>query len=315
MIGGGLARKPRQRYVVWLVMMAALAAAPGRADIHTLEEGSDLIGETEYVIARHEDTLLDIARTLDLGYNEIKAANPGVDSWLPGEGTRIVLPKGRILPDGERKGLVLNLAEMRLYFYEKTDAGALRVYTHPVGIGRMDWRTPQGRTQVINKVIDPSWRPPASIKAEHAAQGDPLPDVVPAGPDNPLGRYALRLGIPGYLIHGTNKAYGAGMQVSHGCIRMNPEDIERLFPLVSKGTPVSIVNQPLKVGWREGVLYIEVHPPLEGENLQYDVALDTAVELIRKKTGDRQVSVDGAELRAAIAERRGIPVAISKPSS
>ncbi len=209
----------------------------------------DLIGQIQVVYAVHEDTLLDIARQHSIGHQEIVQANPGVDLWIPGKGTPVVVPGRYILPDAPRKGLVLNVPEMRLYYYPKSEDGEKPVViTHPVSIGRMDWNTPLGKTSIIAKHKDPSWYPPASIKAEHAADGDPLPDVVPPGPDNPLGRYALRLGKPGYLIHSTNKPFGIGMRVTHGCVRMYPEDIERLFPQIPVNTPVHIVNQPIKVG-------------------------------------------------------------------
>ena len=135
--------------------------------------------------------------------------------------------------------------------------------TFPVGIGRMDWSTPLGVTRVKIKIADPAWYPPASIRDEHTSDGNPLPDKIAPGPDNPLGQYALQLALPGYLIHGTNRPYGVGMRVSHGCVRLYPEDISRLFDAVSVGTPVRIINQPYKAGWYHGVLYFEAHPPLE----------------------------------------------------
>ncbi len=264
-----------------------------------------------FVDARQEDTLLDVARRYNIGQNEIVLLNPKVDRWLPGEGTKVRITNSRILPDTPRKGITLNLPEYRLYHYPPATKGMHRsVTTHPISIGRQDWNTPLGKTSIIGKKKDPTWTPPESIKKEHAAFGDILPNVVPAGPDNPLGRYAMRLGVPGYLIHGTNKPYGVGMRVSHGCVRMYPEDIDRLFPEVRVGTPVYIVNQPIKVGWLDNTLYIEVYPPLEGENPGYQALLETALDLIEKANDNRIPVLDGAALRMALEEQTGIPVAI-----
>ena len=262
--------------------------------------GTDVVGDVWAVVARHEDTLPDLARRFDLGYDEIAAANPGVDVWLPGRGTKVLLPTEFVLPDAPREGLVLNLASMRLFYYPATGPEETpTVVTHPVGIGREGWATPQGKTKVVSKKAHPSWTVPASILAEHAANGDPLPGVVPPGPDNPLGDYAMRLGIPGYLIHGTNKPHGVGMRVSHGCIRLYPEDIERLFPEVPVGTPVRIVNQPYLAGWNNGVLYLEAHPPLEEDAARWKSSLKPMERVVNKKlraSGSAGARYPGAHL-------------------
>lgn len=246
-------------------LLSLLLSAPVVAATYELpSEYFDVIGTVTTVQSRYEDTLWDIARRTSIGQDQMQRVNPEVDIWLPGEGTTITVPSQHILPRAPREGLVLNLPEMRMYYYPPKKPGQpAQVQTYPIGIGRMDWATPLGSTRITQKTKDPSWTPPKSIRAEHAAKGDPLPSVVPAGPDNPLGRYAMRLGIPGYLIHSTNKPLGVGMRVSHGCIRMLPEDIERLFPQLPVGTPVTIINQPVKAGWYGGKLYLEVHPPLE----------------------------------------------------
>jgi len=276
-------------------------------------EDVSLIGGFQYTTAKEEDTLLDIARRHDVGQREIVVANPDVDRWLPRQGTRVFLPKRYILPDAPRNGLVLNIAEMRLYYYPPgQEWGARKVVTYPISIGRMDWTTPLGATRIVKKVKNPAWRPPVSIKKEHAAAGDPLPDVIPAGPDNPLGDYAMRLGIPGYLIHGTNKPLGVGMQVSHGCVRMLPEDIEQLFPEVNVGTTVYIVNQPIKIGWAVDTLYIEVEPPLDGKNQAFQKTLTSAMDLIARTESLEALEIDRNALVQAVRERRGIPVAIAK---
>ena len=226
--------------------------------------GNDVVGAVTIIQARADDTLIEIARRHGLGYEDIVRANPDVDTWLPGEGTDVVLPTRFVLPPGERRGLILNLAEYRLYYFPepKGDEPAV-VMTYPMSIGRMDWETPLGRTSVVSKVTDPSWYPPASVRAEHAADGDPLPRIVPPGPKNPLGRHAMKLGLPGYLIHGTNRPAGVGMRVTHGCIRLFPEDIGFLFGKVSVDTPVRIINVPVKIGWNGDDLMVEVHRPLE----------------------------------------------------
>lgn len=249
-----------------VALVCLFVASPAlRAEIYELPpEGYDVIGAVATVAARHEDTLVDIARRHGLGYQDIVRANPDVNVWLPGEGTEVVLPTQFILPPGPREGVVLNLAEYRLYYYPKARAGETAyVMTYPISIGRMDWETPLGSTTVISKVRDPSWYVPKSVREEHAADGRPLPPVVPPGPDNPLGRYAMRLGLPGYLIHGTNRPAGVGMRVTHGCVRMFPEDIEFLFGKLDLQTPVRIINEPVKMGWVGAELVMEVHPVLE----------------------------------------------------
>jgi L,D-transpeptidase ErfK/SrfK len=302
----------------WLAALLLAAAGIGQArEIYTLPPAdTDLVGQIEYTEARQEDTLLDIAREFSLGQDEILLANPAVDRWMPGAGTKVLLPRRYILPDAPRNGIVLNVPEMRLYYYPaRPKAPATQVITYPVSIGRMDWKTPMGSTKVLEKIRDPVWRPPETIKREHAQEGDILPDVVPAGPNNPLGRFAMRLGIPGYLIHGTdvNKAFGIGMRVTHGCVRMYPEDIERLFPMVNVGTPVHIVNQTVKVGWSAGSLYIEVHPLLEEDQADYESLLTQTLTLIQNKTALHPVAIDLEATKRALQEHRGIPIPISKP--
>ena len=271
----------------------------------------DEIKETHYVLAKQEDTILDIARDFDIGQNEIILVNPTVDRWLPGENTKVRIPNSRLLPNTPHKGLVLNLPEFRLYYYPEQSKDESRVViTHPISIGRVDWNTPLGKTRIIAKNKNPVWIPPKSIKEEHAAEGDILPDIYPAGPDNPLGLFALRLGVPGYLIHSTNKPYGVGMRVSHGCIRMYPEDIEKLFPQVKIGTQVYIVNQPIKVGWSGNSLYIEVYPDLEGNELSIEDKLNLALDLIEQANYGQIPVLDSNALKLALQRSNGIPVAI-----
>ncbi|MGB5331623.1 MAG: L,D-transpeptidase family protein [Woeseiaceae bacterium] len=275
------------RSLVSLVAACWLAALPSRAEVYELPpEGFDVIGAVATVTARYDDTLVDIARHHGLGYQDIVRANPDVGVWLPGEGTEVVLPMRFVLPPGPREGLVLNLAEYRMYYFPRPRNGEpAYVYTYPMSIGRMDWETPLGETRIVAMAKNPAWYPPQSVRDEHAADGDPLPRVVPAGPENPLGTRALRLGLPGYLIHGTNRPAGVGMRVSHGCIRMFPEDIEFLFQHITVNTVVRIINAPVKIGWDGEDLVAEVHPVLESPqllaaaSLQRIEKLDADIEL------------------------------------
>ena len=253
----------RVTYIV--LVCCSLLVNVARSEIYELPpEGHDVIGALSTITAREEDTLVDIARRHGLGYEDIVRANPDVNVWVPGAGTEVILPTQYVLPSGPRNGVVLNLAEYRLYYFPETKEGeAAYVMTYPISIGRMDWETPLGRTEVISKVRNPSWYVPQSVLDEHAADGRPLPRIVPPGPDNPLGKFAMRLGLPGYLIHGTNRPAGVGMRVTHGCVRMFPEDIEYLFTKVGVKTAVRIVNEPVKMGWNGDELVIEVHPILE----------------------------------------------------
>lgn len=223
-----------------------------------------LVGDHKWATSTYEDTLIDIASRELIGYNLIRTANPMVDAWLPGEGTPVLLPGRTILPNAPKEGIVINAPEMRLYYYSAARKGEpASVSIFSVSVGRGEWSTPVTKTRVTGRVKNPVWYPPETIRAEHAARGDKLPKRVEAGPDNPLGQYLLQLGIPSYFIHGTNKKFGIGMQVTHGCIRMYPQDIELLASLVPNGTPVTIVNQVAKAGWLNGELFLEVHPPLE----------------------------------------------------
>jgi L,D-transpeptidase ErfK/SrfK len=276
------------------------------------DPASNVVGEIQVMHARATDTFIDIAIAYSLGYDELVEANPGIDPWLPGEGTEIVLPSRFILPDAPRKGIVLNVASRRLFYFPPPQAGQPAVvHTFPISVGREGWATPLGTTRIVSKKKDPVWRVPASIRKEHAENGDPLPAVVPPGPDNPLGRYAMRLALKGdYLIHGTNKPAGVGMRVSHGCIRMNPDHIEWLFPQVPIGLPVHIVNQPLLVGASGGGLFVEAHPPLEEDTARRTAALLRDVERRLAKTAPPGAAVDYERVATVATERRGFPIPI-----
>jgi L,D-transpeptidase ErfK/SrfK len=292
----------------------------GFANAYTLSRPPsyiDVIGKIQHTQVIRGETLLDIARRHDFGQDEILLANPTVDRWLPSTGKTITLPSQYILPKAERTGLVLNLPEMRLYYFPVPDLGKQPVViTHPVSIGRMDWSTPIGNLQVVAKQINPAWFPPASLRKEAAATGEALPKVIRPGPDNPLGRYAIRLSMPGYLIHGTNKPYGVGMRVTHGCLRMYPEDIETLFNILPIGAQVQIINQAIKVGWLGQTLYLEVHPPLEDDAEQHKslrkMAFDAISDALAVRNTKYRVMLKQNVILSALEEQNGIPVAISR---
>ena len=292
------------------------ARAPTPSDSFRLPPpGTDVVGRVQVTSARYEDTLLDIARRYDLGYEEIIAANPGVDPWLPGAGTRVVLPTQFVLPGGAREGLVLNLASMRLFYFPKPAPGEpAEVITHPIGIGREGWLTPQGTMHIIQKKEKPAWTVPESVRREHAEQGETLPKIVPPGPDNPLGDFAMRLSNPSYLIHGTNQPYGVGIRVSHGCVRLYPEDIARLFPLVPMGTPVRIINEPYVAGWRDGQLYLEAHQPLAEEAKRWNGSLEPMERAVAAKANGQSIGVSWDKAREVAREARGLPLPIGPGS-
>lgn len=250
----------------WGWILSGWLAATGLAGAATYPlppAGQSLVGEIQETWVKAGETLLDIARRYDVGLDELQDANPGVDAWLPPVGQRVVIPSQHLLPAGPRKGIVVNLPELRLYYFPPAAPGTRPVVmTYPLGIGSEGRAIPVAETKVIEKKVDPTWVVPDSILAEHEAEGDPLPKTVPPGPDNPLGKYALRLGLGSYLIHSTNHPYSVGMRISHGCLRMYPENIEQLFGKVAVGTPVRIIDEPYKAGWQGDVLYLEAHPPL-----------------------------------------------------
>ncbi len=298
----GFAQKPVRRY--------AIHVPPGG----TAPEET-VIGTAGSYRIRAGDTLLDVARWHDLGYNEIVEANPGVDPWVPPVGTVVVLATEWVLPCCTYEGLVLNIPEMRLFFYQRSEADprTITVETHPVGLGRTDRHTPRGRFRVRGKTVNPRWVIPESIRQEHIRERRDARTSIPGGdPDNPLGRYRIELSVPFYTIHGTNVPWGAGMPVSHGCARLYPEDIERLFPLVSVGIPVEFTYQPVKVGRRGADLFAEVHADIYGYAPSlYD---DTLAALRRHHLG---ADVDPKRVQAAVKGARGLPVRIgvARPSS
>ncbi|NND60480.1 MAG: L,D-transpeptidase family protein [Gammaproteobacteria bacterium] len=293
-----------------ILMLLAMMSAADAALFPLPAPDIDVVGSLVLMNTEYEDTFVSLGQTHGLGYEELISANPGVDPWLPGERTEILLPKLFVLPDAPRDGIVLNLAEMRMYFYRE-EQGQATVQTFPVSVGRIDRDTPTGRTEVVDKVRNPTWYPPQSIIDEKAEMGETLPRVVPPGEDNPLGKFAMQLGIRGYLIHGTNRPAGIGMRVTHGCIRLLPADIERLFDQVPRGTAVHIVNQPYKMGWVGDTLFLEVHRPFADDNTHVERGMTAIVELYVRATRERKALIDWDVVQQVYEQAHGIPVPVS----
>lgn len=276
-----------------------------------MSDEQTVVGEPQIVFAGPDDTFSDLARTYGLGYDDLIDANPGVDPWLPGEGTLVLLPTQYVLPNAPKSGVILNIATKRLFYYPIPVEGERpQVLTYPIGIGRVGWETPLGETSVIAKAKNPSWWVPASVRREHAEMGDPLPSVVPPGPENPLGTRVLKLDMPGYLIHGTNQPYGVGMRVSHGCVRLYPENIEFLYTLVDIGESVTILNDPYQMGRNNGAIYFEAHTALEDDTVPAQDRLDT---LLDAELGLDELPLNDhlkAHIRSLAETASGVPVNI-----
>jgi L,D-transpeptidase ErfK/SrfK len=301
----------RKRAATGLAILLFLGGAQwAQATTYKLSKPTDtVVGADQTVVTVYEDTLYDLAAKYSLGSEELIRVNPGVDPWLPGAGKELIVPGRHILPPGPRVGIVVNLPEHRLYYFPKPQPGKpVEVITYPVSIGKMDWRTPLGVTHVIQKQKDPSWYPPESVRKEHAAAGDPLPPVVGPGPDNPLGQYAMRLaaGNGTYLIHGTNNPIAVGLAVTHGCIRMYPVDVAALFPLIPVGTPVRLVNEPVKVAWVDGELLLEAHPPVDAEGQSFEPNLDQFSNLLQAAVGDTTVAIHWDYAREVLQAANGV---------
>lgn len=240
-------------FVLLLTLAIALPSPTVLAASFPLAPAQILVGEPGLYVTNGNDTLLDIARANDLGYGQLMAVNSDIDPWLPGQGREVVLPNAYLLPPGPRKGIVIDLAAQRLFYFPP---GGRTVETFPIGVGAEADMTPRGATRVVAKSVRPAWYPPKSIRQERPG----LSEMVPPGPSNPLGEYALGLGWPSYLIHGTNKPYGVGRNVSHGCIRLYPEDIEQLFHKVTVGTPVRVIDDDIRLAWIDDELYLALAP-------------------------------------------------------
>jgi len=272
------------------------------------QDRSTLIGaRSSYTFAKG-DTLYDVARHLGRGINAITEAFPALDVWLPAQGTTLEFPTSWLLPDSDYDGIVVNIPEMRVYYFPKHRGRLQTVITYAVGLGRDDWRTPTGRFTVTEKTVDPRWVIPESIRAEHIRdRRDPRKAIAGGDPGNPLGHYRMRLSLPLYGIHGTNVPWGVGMQVSHGCVRLYPEDIKALFAIVPVGTPGEFVYQPVKIGARDGDIYVEAHADI------YQVGFDYMEAAKRQLENDEwSALVDWGRLKAALRSKSGVPTRISQ---
>lgn len=296
-------RMKRFRVCLPLVALLCLPGPAAGSTAFRFDSQNEVLGAIDSYTVKNNESLYEIARTYNTGFNEIVAANPGIDPYVPGKGTSLILPTSWILPDTSRApGIVVNLSEMRFYYFFKKKNGTVMVKTYPIGIGEEGYDTPLGTFTVVEKIAHPAWYVPVSIRKEKPE----LPDVVPPGPDNPMGSHALRLSRRTVLIHGTDVPWGIGRRVSHGCIRLYPEDIVELFRIVPLKTPVTIVQQPVKVGVSRGRVYVAVS---EDEDLRsFDYASE-AVSLLRKRGLLDRVSMD--KLAKAIRQKRGFPLDVS----
>jgi L,D-transpeptidase ErfK/SrfK len=297
-----------------LVLLLLFWAVPGWAATFLLpENGSNMVGRLQVVTADAHNTLLDIARHYDLGYEEITVANPGVSIWLPGEGTRIVVPTQFILPPRPWEGIVINIPQRRLYYFPRhTAREPATVVTFPIGIARPGWPTPLGSTRIIAKYKDPSWIVPKDIQAEHRSQGEAdFPDYFPPGPNNPMGMLALETGFSQIFIHGTNRPWGVGMQVSHGCVHLYPENAAYLFPAVPAGTPVRIINQPVLVGYDKHMLYLSVSSPVGEYPDDQGSLLKRAIDaVVHDETRDAP-KIDWDRVQQVVDAKRILPIPVS----
>lgn len=304
----------------WVLVASLIPAGPAKASRWTEESFANriparhsfkgtggsgdvsVVGVLETYVVEEGDTLLDVGRHFDLGYNEMTSANPGVDPWMPSPSEVLVIPTEFVLPEARPQGVVVNIPEMRLYHFQ---GGTL--VTYPVGLGRDDWRTPEGTFKIRGKTESPTWVIPESIRAEHIRErNDPRTFIAGGDPENPLGRFRLELTLPLYALHGSNMPWGVGMQVSHGCIRLYNEDIAVLFREVQVGSPGEFLYQPVKVGTRDGEVFIEVHPDIYGlrGNLE-----DEAQQILARKGWTERIDQD--RLRRAVKDQTGLPVMIS----
>src|SRR5450755_2944644 len=290
---------------------------PNATHRSVVDPGSDIVGYVQKTVVGKDDTLPDIARRFDVGYEEMLTANPGVDPWLPGVGTEVIVPTQFILPAAPHEGVVVNVAAMRIFYYPPHKKGEPQtVYTHPIGIGKVGWKTPEGTTKIVGREKDPVWVVPKSVRDEHAENGGKLPAQVPAGPDNPLGQYMFRLSWQSYLIHGTNKPYGVGMRSSHGCMRLYPEDIAVFFDLIPIGTKVTVVNQPYLFGTRDATLYLQAYTVMEDDSRDWSknrkrLLAKLVNPNLQKKISDRDNEIDWQRVGDLAHAPRAVPVPIT----
>lgn len=300
-----------KRILLSVSLLVSSAYAQKHVEYTQPAKGDDVIGEIMYVTPNRHESLVDLTIRYEMGYEELKWANPGINAWMLSDTTPLVLPTQFILPAGKRSGIVSNIPEMRTYYFLK---GTDKIYVYPVGVGRMDWKTPLGSWAITRKQEHPAWYPPESIRKEHLEMGrGELARVVPAGPDNPLGTRVLRLALPSYLLHGTNEQTGIGMRVTHGCMRFYPQHIEHIYDMVPTNTMVTFLNEPVKYGFFGNDLMIEVHPPLDEDELSVAGLKELALTLLEKYLKDYpESSVNYDMVNMAVQQQSGIPVIIGQ---
>lgn len=303
-----------KRILITLGLLVSTAYAQKYVEYTLPIEGEDVVGQLTYVVPKKHESLVDLTMRYEMGYEELRWANPGINAWLLSDTQPLVLPTEFILPEGKRSGLVSNIPEMRTYYYLKDSD---KVYVYPVGVGRMDWKTPLGSWSITRKQEHPNWYPPESIRREHQEMGrGTLPSMVPAGPDNPLGTRVLRLALPSYLLHGTNEQTGIGMRVTHGCMRFYPQHIEHLYDMVPTNTMVTFLNQPVKYGVQGNDILIEVHPPLEEDNLSTEALKTKAfAQLTEYLKQFPNASVNHDMVNIAVQQQTGIPIIVGQKDS
>ncbi|MBF0506173.1 MAG: L,D-transpeptidase family protein [Nitrospirae bacterium] len=290
-----------------LVALIIIIPASAGAGEYVYDKDATIIGKlATYIISDNNESLIELARKFDIGYNEIVEANPGLDPFVPGAGSFVIMPTSWILPDIKvHEGIVINLSELRLYYFFAKGKQS-HIVSFPIGIGSQGKETPVGSFRIVEKIANPSWHVPASIRKE-----DPeLPPFVPAGPDNPMGTHALRLSLQTVLIHGTNRPFAVGRKASHGCLRLYPEDIPKLFKMVKTGTQVTIVRQPIKTCLKQGKVYMEVH---KDDTIKPETYYKTAIDLLAKK--HLLDKIDSGKFFRALRDMSGVPVDISPDAS
>ena len=304
------------RYIQALILCFTFYAGACFSQTYQYHSNQDVVGNIAIHTIEEGDNFLRLAQTFRVGFDELVDANPDVDPWIPEHGSQIIIPTQYVLPNVERVGVVINLAELRMYHFHESQDDINRVSTYPISVGKGgQWETPLTYTHITAKNKKPSWYPPESIRKEHEENNDPLPKVVPPGPDNPLGDYSLRLALPGYLIHGTNVPEGIGMRVTHGCIRLHPTGIEKLFANVKVKTPVTIINQPYKVGWLDNKLYVETHSEIEEQSQAASRNLTEFVQLVIAQTKEREEEEHQILWETGYQEareKRGVPFLMSQ---
>ncbi len=297
-----------------LILLILFPACCPAATFYLPPPNEQVIGETQIITTKENDTLRQIAHDHAVGYNALVAANPSIEKAPLTAGMNITIPNQYILPNAPYEGIVINLPEMRLYYYPPPQAGHKAVVsTYAIGIGKEGYSLPPGISRITSKTVNPTWTVPKSVLDEFSENGTTYPEEIAPGPSNPLGKYAMRLGRTSYLIHSTNQPYSIGMRISHGCIRMYPEDIEMLFPMIPIGTVVRIIHQPVKSGWLGNALYVESHSALQGAEKPNDTPDDTMSSFISMPDLELD-KVTRAAIQKVRTENLGLPIRVYTPS-